>query len=60
MCLCILSYWEHTISHLLQVFENAKVVSQVGSQNDVSNQIQHPLVVLKNRATNNFSFHIQR
>lgn len=38
---------EPTIRHLLQVFEDAQVVSQVGRQNNVSDQIQHPLVVLK-------------
>lgn len=46
-----------TVSHFLQVLENAKMVSQVCSQNDVSNQIQHTLVVLKN-INNSFSLHL--
>ena len=44
-----------TISHLLQVLENAKMVSEVCGQNDVSNQVQHACVVLKN-IKSDFSF----
>lgn len=50
----------HTIRNLLQVFENAKVVSKVSGQNNVSNQIKHPLVVLRYRTTKNFSLHMHR
>lgn len=48
MQLRMLNCLPRTVSHLLQVLENAKVVSQVSRQDDVSNQIQHALVVLKN------------
>lgn len=36
----------HTISHLLQVFKNTKMVSKVSRQNNVPYQVQHSLVVL--------------
>lgn len=35
-----------TFSHLLEVFEDAKVMGQVGGQDDVPHQVQHTLIVL--------------
>lgn len=35
-----------TFSHLLEVFEDAEVMGQVGGQDDVPHQVQHTLIVL--------------
>lgn len=35
-----------TVSHLLEILEDAKVVGQVGGQDDVPHQVQHALIVL--------------
>lgn len=61
MWLRILNYCcVRTIGHLLQVLENAKVVSQVCCKNDVSDQIQHASVVLRRRKKGKvITFHTQ-